>query len=66
VARALISADHDVKIGKVDLVHVERYECENAYEGADRWRILGSRPGTVDVAFDSHCHPQDKSRLTEV
>jgi hypothetical protein len=66
VARASISAGHNVKIGKVDLVHVERYECESAYEGADRWGSLGSRPGTVDVAFDSHCNPQDKSRLTEV
>jgi len=50
----------------VDLVHVERYECENVYKGADRWGSLGSRPATVDVAFDSYCHPQDKSRLTEV
>jgi len=33
VARALIGADHDVKIGRVDLAHVERYECENACEG---------------------------------
>ena len=66
MARALIGADHDVMIGRVDLVHVESYEYESAYEGADRWESLESRPGTVDVAFDSHCHPQDRSRITEV
>jgi hypothetical protein len=29
VARALISADHDVEIGRVDPVHVERYDFKD-------------------------------------